>query len=175
MADAIHLKDNHPGKDFTSITQVGMKAYDLATTHQAVIDARLPGARDRLMNDLDSLGAVVPGAMQARHEARVATSAQNAAVKQGYEQVKAIRQGIRKAGALKDLQHTYGVGQRMNTRGVPDVKAALKQIVDRAVTAPEEAAAFGLTAEVVAELQTSLATLTGMDKTQETKRARAPL
>lgn len=175
MTSAIIVKDNHPARDFVSITQVGLKAYDLGVANQASIEARLPGTLAALAKDLDTLGVVVPGATQARNEAVAATAAQNALVRQGYAQVRAIRQVVRKAGAPADVQRAYGVGRVTSPRRVRDVSAALQQIVDRAAAAPQEAAGFGLVAADVTTLRAFIAQLTTADAVQEKKRAGAPL
>src|SRR5262249_30841517 len=104
MTSPLIVKDTHPNKHFTGITQTGLNAMNLGLTHNTVIDERLPGTLDRLSADLDAFGVVVPGAVQARHEAKAATSTQNAVLKQGYERVRAIRQMVRKAGAPKDVR-----------------------------------------------------------------------
>jgi hypothetical protein len=175
MTTPLTIKDTHPTIDFTSITQAGIKAYNLALAHKAEIDPCLPGTIDALSNDLDALGAVVPGALQARHEARAATHAQNALLRQGHTRVRAIRKTVRRSGAPEDVQRAYGVGQYTNWKLVRDVKAALQQIVDRAFSAPSEAAGFGLAPSVVTALNTFLKALTDADMTQEEKRASAPL
>jgi hypothetical protein len=175
MTNPLTIKDTHPAKDFTGITQAGLKAYNLAVLYKAEIEARLPGTTDALSADLVAFGVVVPGAVQARHESRVATTTQNTVLKQGYERVRAIRQTVRKAGAKKDVQRAYGVGQATSPNMVRHVQAALQQIVDRATGAPDEAAGFGLTATAVAELNTFVSALTDADMTQEKKRAHAPL
>jgi hypothetical protein len=168
------LKDTHPPKDFTSITQAGLKALNLGLTHKAEIDPRLPGITDSLSADLDALGAVVPGAVQARHEAQVATRTQNAVLGQGYARVRAIRLTVRKSGVKKEVQRAYGVGQTTKSHVVRDVKAALQQIVDRAIKAPEEAAAFGLAPAAVDALQAFLEAFMDANRTQERKRANVP-
>jgi hypothetical protein len=175
MTRPLILKESHPNKDFTGITQAGLKAVSLGLTHKAVIDARLPGAIDRLNADLDAFGVVVPGALQARHEAKAATTSQNAVLEQGHERVRAIRQMVQKSGAPKDVRQAYGVGQGTRRNVVRHVQAALQQIVDRATSAPEEAAGFGLVPSAVEELKTFIAALMAADKTQENKRAHAPL
>lgn len=175
MPRSLILKDTHPPKAFASITQVGLKATSLALEHQEVIDARLPGTLDRLTADLVALGVVVPGTVQVRHEARVATTLQNSLLEQGYARVRAIRETVRKAGAPKDVRRAYGVGQVTDRSMVRHVKAALQQIINRATSTPEEAAEFGFTPEAVTELQTFLASFTEATQTQQKKRAHSPL
>jgi hypothetical protein len=176
MTSPLIAKDSHPKKDFTGVTQVGLKAYDLGVTHQAVIEPRLPeGTLVGLKEDLDDLGAVVPGAMQARHEAKAATTAQNTRLRQGRTRVRAVRDAVSKSNVSKDIQRAYGVGQATDWARVRDVKAAIKQIVDRATSAPEEAAGFGLLPADVAALQVFLRSITDADATQEKRRASAPL
>jgi hypothetical protein len=175
MTSPLIVKDTHPRKDFTAITQSGLKALSLALDHQAVIDPRLPaGTVAGLEEDLEALGAAIPGAVQVRHEAKAATTAQNTMLKQGYAQVLAIRKAVRKAEAPKDVQKAYGVGQATAPNRVRDVKAALQQVIDRATIAPAEAAGFGLLAQDVDALKAVLASITDADTRQEKKRASAP-
>jgi hypothetical protein len=175
MASSLIIKDTYPAKDFTSITQTGLKAYNLANTHRPEIDARLPGTLDALGADLETFGAAVPGTVQARHEAQAATTTQNAVLKKGYAQVRAIRATVRKTTTKKEVRRAYGIGQVTNPKVVRDVTAAIQQIVDRAAQAPQEAAEFGLSDAAIAALKTFLASLTDADVTQEKKRAHAPL
>jgi hypothetical protein len=175
MTTSLIIKDTRPTKDFTIITQIGLKTVNLALAHKDAIEARLPGAIDSLILNLDAVGVVVPGALQARNEARAATAAQNAQVEKGYLQVQAIRETIRTSGAPKDVQRAYGVGQRTASDRVASVKAALLQITKRASDEPEEAATFGIIAEDVAAMTALVNALMGSNSTQEKKRADAPL
>ena len=62
MANA--KKDGHPNRDFSAVTQRGLKALDLAQTHQAALVPRLPaGTLDGMTADLQKLGVDVPGAL----------------------------------------------------------------------------------------------------------------
>jgi len=169
------IKKAYPAIEFAGIIQIGIKAYTLAVAHKTEIEARLPGTIDALGKDVDTLAAVIPGAVQARHEAKVATHTQNVLLRQGHTQVKAIRKIVRNSSAPADVQRAYGVGQFTNWKVVRDVKAAIKQIVDRASSAPLEAANLGLVPSAVAALQDFLKTLTDADMAQEEKRATAPL
>jgi hypothetical protein len=175
VTNPLIVKATCPAKDFTSITQTGLKALNLALTYSAEISPRLPGATDGLRKDLDALGVVLPGAVQARNEAGAATATQNATVRRGYARVQAIRQTVRKSGAPKEVQRAYGVGQATAQRQVRHVKAALQQIVDRATLVPEEATKFGLIPADVVGLNDFITSLTKVDMSQETKRVSAPL
>lgn len=175
MTSSLIVKDTHPRRDFNQITQIGLKAYSLALTYQPVIDARLPGTIAALAADLDALQNAVPDALQTRHEAILATAEQNEIARQGHAQVQALRQTIRKSGASRTIQRAYGVGQVTLPRRVHQVKAALQQIVERALAAPQEAAGFGLTPADVSEMAAFITQLAGADMAQEKKRADAPL
>ena len=48
MATSLITKDTHPAKDFTGITQIGIKAYNLALAHKEEIDPRLPGTANMI-------------------------------------------------------------------------------------------------------------------------------
>jgi hypothetical protein len=175
MNTLLIVKETYPTRAFSIITQIGLKALNLATSYITAIDERLPGAADSLKDDLDSLGVAVPVARQKRHESVAATTAQKARIRQGHARVRAVRQTIRKAGAPGEIQRAYGVGQRVDSTQIRDVTAALQQIVDRAGAAPEEAADYGINPAAVAELKTFLASLMETDKAQEKQRADAPL
>ena len=175
MVSPLVAKDTYPKKDIDSITQTGIKAYDLAILHKAVIAPRLPaGTIEGLDEDLTNLGVAVPAVKQAHDEAQSATVDQNAVVARGYERVRSIRSALRDAGAPKQIQRAYGVGQ--NTRvSVRDVSAAIQQILDRIDAHPAEAKAFGILPEDVAGLSADLEAITDTSSSQDKKRARAPL
>ena len=176
MTSTLIVRDTLPKKDFSSITQLGLKALNLALSHAAALTPRLP--RDMLKGlaeDLQSLGVVVPGAKQARVEAMSATTTQNAALQQGYSRVLQIRAAIRRAKAPAEVQHAYGVGVVVRAHVVRDVKAAIQQIVDRANLQPDEAASFGILRKDIDALTLALEAITDADTKQEQKRASAPL
>jgi hypothetical protein len=165
-----------PTKSFNDITQLGLKALNLATAHAAALADRLPqGTAKNLADDLELLGAVVPGAKQARAESISATSSQKAALEKGYARVKQVRAAIRKSKASMDVRHAYGVGAPTNGRLVRDVKAAISQIVDHAKANPDEAAALGILKKDIDALDLALTTITTADTKQEEARANAPL
>ena len=166
----------HPKHDFAGITQLGLKASNLAILHQAALDPRLPpNTLSTLIGDLDLLDTVVPGAKQVRHEARVATADQDATLRAGHARVKAVRDAVKKARASKEVQQAYGVGQTVNPLLVRDVKAALKLILDRGTANPSEAAGFGVLKKDLDAMSAVHQAITDADKVQEQKRAKAPL
>jgi hypothetical protein len=166
----------HPNQPFTDLLQLGLKASTLALLHQAALAARLPVTTlPTLIDDLDLLGVVVPGAKQVRHEARVATADQNAALEAGYARVKAVREAVKKARATDEVKKAYGVGQPVRPALVRDVKAVLKQILDRAAADPAEAASLGIVQKDLDAMTAAHQAISDADKTQEQKRASAPL
>ncbi len=176
MNTTLIVKDTHPKKDFTAITQLGLKALNLALVHAASIGPRLPqGMIEVLTSDLENLGDVVPGAKQARSEATAATSAQHAALAQGFTQVRQIRSAIRRAKAPADVKRAYGIGQKVSKGCVRDVKAAIQQITGRVTQKPDEAASLGIVKKDLDGLALALAAITDADTQQEKKRASAPL
>jgi hypothetical protein len=175
METQLITKDTPPALSFNRITHLGLTALNLVLSHKAVMDERLPGVADTLSQGLDDLGVAVPGAIQTRHESVAATSAQTARTQQGYARVRAVRRMLKKAGAQKEIRKAYGVGRRVRPHVHAAVVAALKQIVDRAIAEPVEAAALGLGSATVADLTSFLASLSEAGKTQHTKRAAAPL
>ncbi len=110
-----HPARSPPRHPVRGILLLGIKASNLATLHKAALEPRLPPATlSTLVDDLDRLGIVVPGAKQVRQEAKVATATQAAALRVGYTRVKAVRSAVRKAHASKEVQQAYGVGQVVN-------------------------------------------------------------
>ena len=170
------LATAHPKHDFAVIAHLGHKASNLAALHQAALDPRLPpNTVSTLISDLDLLGVVIPDAKQVRHEARVATADQDATLQAGHELVKAVRAAVKKAGAAKEVQRAYGVGQVVNPLLVRDVKVALKLILDRVSANPGEAAGLGVLKKDVEAIAAAHQAITDAEKIQEHKMARAPL
>lgn len=176
---ASSLKANanaHPNQEFNGITLLGLKASNLALLHQAALAPRLPPTTvSTLIDDLDLLGTVVPGAKQVRHEAKVATADQDSALRAGYARVKAVRAAVRKARAAGEVQKAYGVGQAVNPALVRDVKSILQQILDRATANPAEAASLGIVQKDLDAMTAAHQAIADADKAQEQKRAKAPL
>ncbi|MRG92305.1 hypothetical protein [Polyangium spumosum] len=164
-----------PSKSFNTITQLGLKALNLALVHNAALGPRLPqGLVDGLIIDIEKLGEAVPGAKFAQGEAVAATSAQNVALESGHAQVKQIRAAIRRAKAPVDVKRAYGIGQKVNKTNVRDVQVAIQHILERAEKAPDEATSLGIVPKDIAKLKQSLAAITQADAQQEQKRATAP-
>src|SRR5262245_26318978 len=126
------LQNRKPYKDFSVITQTGLKAYQLTEQHAAVKARLKPGTTEDLASDLGQLGVLLPGSQQARSEARSATSAQEKALADGYALVTAVRQVVFRHTTDSDIRRAYGVGIKASPRLVKDVKAAINQIIDRA-------------------------------------------
>jgi hypothetical protein len=170
------LAHAHPNQEFSAIIHLGHKASDLAILHQTVLDPRLPpNTRSTLIDDLDLLGVVVPGAKQARLESRVATADQDATLHAGYERIQAVRIAVKKARTSKEVKEAYSVGHFVNPRVVRDVKAVLKMILDRATANPGEAASIGIVQKDLDAITAVHQAITDADKAQEQQRARAPL
>jgi len=176
MTATLNVKSSYPRKGFTAITQLGLKALNLANTHAAELGPRLPqGLVEALTSDIESLGEVVPGAKQARSEAVAATSGQNAALTDGYTRAREVRAAIRRVKAPADVKRAYGVGRKMRKDSVSDVKAAMGQILDRAKGNPAEAESLGIVTKDLEGLKLSLEAITDADTKQEQVRASAPL
>ena len=170
------IKDTLPRIAFSRIALVGLKALQLATTHELVLASRLPQDLTKaLTEDLTALGVVVPQAKQVRNEAQVATSTQYTALRLGYARVSQIRAAVRHSNAPKDVKKAYGVGLRERNYVVRDVVAGMQMILDRANLFPAEAEAFGILKKDTDALATELIAITDADKAQDTKRASAPL
>ncbi|MDI3284842.1 hypothetical protein [Polyangium sp. 15x6] len=176
MTATLIVKTSYPRKGFSAITQLGLKALNLALTHAAALGSRLPqGLAEGLTSDIESLGEVIPGAKQARSEAVAATSGQFAALADGHVRAKQVRAALRRVKAPADVKRAYGVGRKMRKDSVSDVKAAIQQILDRAKEKPAEAESLGIAKKDLDGLELSLAAITDADTKQEQKRASAPL
>jgi hypothetical protein len=169
------ISETHPRRGFTSITQLGLKALDLALANKALIEPRLPkGMLPSLQSDLDGLGDAYVTKTNARGKVRQATVTQDEAAARACVRVKAIRTAVKDAKAPKAVQYAYGVGTPL--REAPSsVKAAITQILDRLKDHADEMEAFGILADDVDALKADLAEVTSTDMDQEKKRAKAPL
>ena len=176
MGDMVKAKkDAFPSKDFSLITQTGLKALQLAQDHKAELAARLSqSVLDALVTDLKNLGTVVPAALVQREVTKTATLTQDEALAQGYALVSAIRTAVVRKGATAEVRKAYGVGTATNPKIVKRVKAAISQIVDRAVAQPAEAASLGILQKDIDVLKADLQAITIADDTQEQQRAGAP-
>ncbi|MDI1443146.1 hypothetical protein [Polyangium sp. 6x1] len=176
MNTALIVKDTLPRKNFSAISQLGLKALNLALAHVAALGPRLPpGMVEDLLADVEKLGDVVPSAKQARSESVAATSAQNVALAEGHTRVRQVRAAVRRAKAPADVKRAFGIGRRTRTHVVSDVKAAIQQILDRAKEKPAEAESLGIMKKDLDGLTLALAAITDADTKQEQKRASAPL
>jgi hypothetical protein len=175
MTTSLIVNDTHPKKAFDQITQVGLRTLSLGALHKTTLEQRLPGALDNLAQQLDVFGVAIPGVLQNRNEAAASTAAQNDRIQQGFARVRAVRALVRRAGVKRGVRRAYSVGLKVDPTQAKSVTAALKQIVERATTAPEEAAMLGLGPVAVAELTSFLASLQSALTTQDEKRANAPL
>jgi hypothetical protein len=176
VAASFRVASAHPNQDFFGIAQLGRKASNLALLHQAVIAPRLPPATlSTLVEDIDRLAAVVPGARQVRQEAMVATAAQAEALRVGYARVKAVRTAVKKSDASREVKRGYGVGQEVRSDRVRDVKSVLQQILDRAAAYPEEAASFGIVQKDVDAITAAHQAIVDANKSHDDKQVTAPL
>ncbi len=166
----------HPRRDFTGITQVGLKAFALASAKKAELEARLPaGTLAGLEEDLGALDVAVPGAISARAGAKSATVAQTAALERAHARVQAVRTAVRNAHAPKEVQHAYGVGSALTARSLPRIIAAVTKILDRTAAKPGEAAGLGILQADIDALQATKDEVAQANTTQEKLRASAPL
>ncbi len=168
--------NSSPHKNFTEITQVGLKAYNLATQFATQIGGRLAAAIvTGLATDLSSFGAVIPAAQTAKGQAAAATATQNSALETGYQMVTAVRLAVSRKTKDASIRKGYGVGTRTNRLVVKDVKDALQTIVTRATANAAEALAYAkLSAADLTALTNQIASIDAADQAQEKARASAP-
>jgi hypothetical protein len=164
-----------PNKAFTEITQAGLKAYDLFTTHQARLAERIEQKQiDALVIDLEALGVHVPGAKVARETSKAATMTQNQALAHGYSLVSAIRVNVGKRSVSDDVKAGWGVGARTSPKVVSQVKSAITSMLNRAKEHPEELPLLGILPRDLDGLTQALADIKAADDNQEAQRAKAP-
>ena len=164
-----------PRQEFNAIYQLGTKALNLVTKHQAAIGNRLSTAfLAAFAASLDTLVTAIPAAMNARKGKVQLTAAQTTALDTGYNLAKGIRTTVKGHHPEKDVLLAYGVGSKMSKALVKDVTAALQQILDRIAAQPAEAAAFGFVKEDTDALTAAQAALVKADQDQEKARATAP-
>ena len=176
MRSAAFNPNAHPNQAFSDVILLGYKASNLGLLHAAALGPRLPPTTvSTLIDDLDLLGAAIPGARQVRHEARVATADQDAALRAGHARVKAVRDAVKKARATDEVKKAYGVGQPLNRALVRDVKSVLQLILDRAAANPAEAASLGIVQKDLDAMTVAHQAITDADKVQDQKRSTAPL
>lgn len=176
MTNPILASSAHPNQEFYLITQLGLRAVNLMLTHKDVIEPRLPaGTLDGLTNDLSSFGVAIPGAVQTRAEARVATAEQLAAQKKGHARIQAVRDAVRRSDAPAEVKKAYGVGEVVDPRHMRSVSSVLKQILDRAAEHPEEAAKIGILQKDLDAMNAAHKALHDADDAQDLKRVSAPL
>lgn len=164
-----------PKKSDTDVTQAGLKAHGLGTTHAALLEPRLPaGILTDLAANLDLMGIVVPGAKQTRASAKAATKTQAQALASGYQRVTAIRTALKLTQAPADVRKHYGVGTQVNPEVVKSVQTSIKVIVDRAEKYPDEARLHGILKSDIDDLKADSQIITAADTDQEKQRAAAP-
>jgi hypothetical protein len=158
------------------ITQLGLKAFNLATLYKDALEPRMPaGTIEGIGEDVGALSQVVSGAMQVHQEAEVATAEQMAAARKGFKLARAVRRAVKKCDAPKEVQKAYGVGHPMSVKIVRDVSVGLQKILDRAAEEPAEAAGLGILQKDLDAMAAAYQKLKDADKEQELKRANAPL
>jgi hypothetical protein len=168
-------QNEHPGKDFNDIVQVGLKAHALAIAHRPLLEPRLPvDTIENLSSDLTALGALVPGAKQVKEESKAATSSQNDALSKGHALISAIRANVLRRKVAPGIRKGYGVGTRWNPRLVKDIASAGQQIVERASDNAAEAQGLGILPKDIEALKGCLLVLGTLDQEQEIKRATSP-
>lgn len=177
MAQSPFIVDvTHPRRDFTGITQLGLKALGLANAKKAALEPRIPaGTLAGLEEDVGALVAAVPSAITARAGAKSATVAQKAALERAQSRIQAVRTVVRNAHAPKEVQHAYGVGSALTARSLPKVMAAITQILERTVAMPSEAAELGILQADIDALSAIKDEVAAANTTQEKLRASAPL
>lgn len=169
-------KVTHPRRDFTGITQLGLKAFALANAKKTALEPRLPaGTLAGLEEDLGALDLAVPDAISARAGAKSATVAQAAALERARSRIQGVRTAVRNADAPKEVQHAYGVGSALTVRSLPRVIAAMTKILERTAANPSEAAELGILQADIDALKATKDEVAQTNTTQEKLRASAPL
>ncbi len=169
-------QDKKPHKDFTVITQLGLRAYQLTQQYSTQLAGRLSATLvSTLQTDLTSLDVVIPAVLGAKAGSKQSTVAQNDALATAYSYITAVRHSVARAQPAAAVKTGYGVGARTNKLIVKDVVNALQGIVTRATANAAEAQGFGVTTADVALFTAQIAAVKAADHSQETARANAPL
>jgi hypothetical protein len=164
-----------PNKEFSAITQAGLKAYSLFTTHHERLKDRVPADQvQTLVVDLEQLGVHVPGARAAKEGAKAATAGQGQALSHAFALVSAMRTNIGQRDVPRAVKAGWGVGARTSPAVVSHVSAAIRLMLDRAKDYPEEPAQLGVVQRDLDGLTAALASLHDADTKQEAARASVP-
>lgn len=167
--------DAHPQITFNAITQVGLKAYNLATTFPTQLAGRLaPTLLPALSTDLLSLGIAVPAVKTAHGTATAATATQNSSLDTGYQMASAGRLTVKQSTSDVGIRKGYGVGHKMSKLLVKDVKDGLQTLINRATGNVAEATGFGILPADVTRYQNQIIAIDAADQAQEKARAGAP-
>jgi hypothetical protein len=159
-----------------TILLAGTKAYTLALQYQPTLTPRLPATTVLdLADDLTQVRAAVPGATQARAEARVSLAAQRTLLAKAAKLLSGIRQNVRRQSRDPDIRKAYGVGMAVNARIVKDVVAVLKLIQDRAAMVPAEPPTLGIAQKDLDAVKQALADIDAAFDDRQKKRIQAPL
>jgi hypothetical protein len=161
--------------DFNAIGQEARKAILLADKHAAKIGNRLPaGFTKQLGNEVDGLDVAVPAVMNSKDSRIQLTAVQTTALGTGYRLVKAFLTSVKSERPEKDVLVAYGVGTKINSRVVKDVKAAIQKLLDRLSAQPGDMARFHFVQEDVDALKTAYSVVETADRAQEAGRAKGP-
>jgi hypothetical protein len=153
------------------VITLGLAAHELASTHRARIEPRLPpGALDALLAKVTLLRSARPTAILAITDKTASTVAQDHASEGAHAIVVAIRDALVSAKLDVATKKAWGVGTPIRSTSVPHVVAAGQRILARAATHPDEALAAGVLPRDLEALRVAIEALVVADTTQDGKK-----
>lgn len=163
--------------NFDPVTQLGLDALKLSTTHAAKLDPRLPsGLRDLLRTQLTTLTGAVPAQKTAKTTAAVASAAQGDAMERTLAQLSAMRLAVRENHtATATDKKLFGVGLRVSAGSPKQVLAAAASVVAAGRANAQRAAALGLLATDFDALEQLRAAAASADNAEDVARNVAPV
>jgi hypothetical protein len=165
-----------PKHDDDVILLAGGKAYTLAIKYQPILDARLPAMTVLdLADDLKQVRAAVPGATQARAEAKVTLATQRTFLRKAAKLIGGIRKSVRRHARDPEIRKAYGVGMDVEVTVPKSVVAVLNLIQDRAAKYPAEPPTLGIAQKDLDAVKQALADIDAALDARQQKRVEAPL
>jgi hypothetical protein len=176
MTALTSISSAKPRHSDDTILLAGTKAYTLAIQYQPTLTPRLPATTVAdLADDLKQVRAAVPGATQARAEARVTLATQRTLLRKATKLLGGIRKSVRRQAHDPDIRKAYGVGMAVSPLVVKQVVAVLTLIQDRAAKYPAEPPTLGVAQKDLDAVKQALADIDAAFDTRQKKRVEAPL
>jgi hypothetical protein len=165
---AKRLKTNYQFEDTNG------KAIQLVSlvSQKPEMNERLPaGLMDRMSSDLQTAAGKRTKALKARDERISLTTSQSRSLVRGNKLVVAGRKTMRvHYGAQPEVLDRFSVNRKLNSRSVSSVSGCLESLLSACKSEPEIARNAGIFPQDVSEMEVTLAELTSINSSQETKK-----